>query len=391
MATRVSVESQDAPAELVFANARIVLPDGEIDGSLCVREGTIADIATGPSGAASAIDCDGDYLVPGLVDLHTDNLEKHFTPRPGVDWPGVSAVLAHDGQVAAAGITTVFDALALGSSANREARKQLFPQMVAALSQADSADMLRADHFLHMRCEVTEPEIVRLFALYEDNALVRFVSVMDHSPGQRQFADLDGYRRRMRDQGMAEDELEEHIAVRARQSQTYGDVNRAGLAERGQALGLPMASHDDGTEEQIAQSASQGMNVAEFPTTLKAAEAARTHGMAILGGAPNVVRGGSYTGNVSMLDLWRRGLLDMLSSDYMPVSMMDAAFKLAETEAGCTLSDAIALVSANPARAAGLDDRGEIALGRRADLVRVRRIDGVPVVRAVWRAGRRIG
>lgn len=377
--------------ELVLTNARLILTDQEQTGTICLRDGVIADISSGRSAAPSAHDLDGDYLAPGLIDLHTDNLEKHFTPRPSARWPGPSAVLAHDSQIAAAGITTVFDALTLGGSANREARRKLFPEMVEALTAAADAGILRSDHRLHIRCEVTEPDIVSLLANYLDNPLVGLISVMDHSPGQRQYADLTAYRDRILRHGtMNEEMVDRHIETRKAQSATFGEASRRQLSEMGHRHGLPIASHDDSTPEQVAESVTLGMTICEFPTTREAAQSARAEGLSILCGAPNLVRGGSHTGNVSVIELVRAGLIDILASDYVPVSMMAAAFALNAADGDITLPAAFALVAANPARVAGLSDRGAIEPGRRADLVQVRLVNGTPVTRTVWNAGTRV-
>lgn len=390
------VEDENRPAaertrERVLRNARMILHDGELHGGLAIRDGRILDIFSASESTGQGVDLEGDFLIPGLIDLHTDNLEKHFTPRPGVSWPGVAAVLSHDAQVVAGGITTVFDALSLGSSANREERKKLFPHMVDALEVAVRNGLARADHKLHIRCEVTDPDIQALFENFASRELTAFVSVMDHAPGQRQYPDLEEYRARILKQGrMSRDEIDAHINLRVSQSQTFGGANRAGLARRAHELGLPVASHDDASQEHVAESVSLGMGVAEFPTTMEAAKAARAAGMFILGGAPNVVRGGSHTGNVSTQALFDEGLLDILSSDYVPASMLMAAFRLARSRAGVVLHHAIDLVTGAPARAAGLDDRGAIASGLRADLVQVRLAGELPLVRRVWREGRRI-
>ena len=162
------------------------------------------------------------------------------------------------------------------------------------------------------------------------------------------------------------------------------------IAELAAGRGLALASHDDETPAHVDEAVSLGVSISEFPTTAGAAQAARSHGLSILMGAPNVVRGGSHSGNVGAADLAAAGLLDILASDYVPISMLHAVCLLAEAPVGLGLPGAMALVSANPAKAAGLDDRGRIAPGLRADLVRFRLIDGVPHIRAVWRAGKRV-
>ncbi|OWJ67240.1 alpha-D-ribose 1-methylphosphonate 5-triphosphate diphosphatase [Inquilinus limosus] len=379
------------PGDLIVAHARIVTAEAVLTGSLAVAGGRIADLDRDESLPPGAVDFEGDYLLPGLVELHTDHLERHYTPRPGVRWPAVTAVMAHDAQVAAAGITTVFDALALVGGRNGEDRLETLRPMVDGIRQAQAGSMLRAEHFLHLRCEVTEANVLQLFEPFRDDPLVQFMSVMDHAPGHRQFADLAKYREIYKGMlGMTDEQIDAQTAERIAASRTHGVTNRDALAAIGRGRGLPIASHDDETVAHVEEAAALGMVVSEFPTTLTAARAAREHGLQILMGAPNLVRGGSHSGNVSAGELAREGLVDILSSDYVPVSLLHGAFTLADGEHGIGLPQALATVTINPARAAGLEDRGRIEPGLRADLLRVRLVDGVPVIRAVWREGERV-
>jgi alpha-D-ribose 1-methylphosphonate 5-triphosphate diphosphatase len=377
--------------EVVWNNARIVRADELVSGSVHVIDGTIRSVAAGASAVAGAIDCEGDYLLPGLVDLHTDHLERHYTPRIGVDWDGFAAALAHDAQIACAGITTVFDSLALIGGRKTNNRHLTVEPMVDGVTRAQALGVLRADHRLHLRCEVVEEDIVERFSAFLDNPLLDFMSLMDHSPGQRQFPDLDTYRKAHTELlNFDPARIEEIIQERIEASRAWGPQNRRALAAIGRERGLPMASHDDQTVEHVAESAELGMQVSEFPTTLEAARASRDHDMQIIMGAPNLVRGGSHSGNVAAGTLAEHDLLDILSSDYVPISMIQAAFRLTREPYGFPLPKAIATASANPARAGRLADRGRIEAGLRADLVQVRLIDDMPVVRAVWREGRRV-
>lgn len=377
--------------EVVWKNARVVCAHEVVSGSVRSAKGAIRSVDGGTLSNAAAFDCEGDYLLPGLIDLHTDHLERHYTPRPGVDWDGLAAAVAHDAQIACAGITTVFDSLAMIGGRKTNDRHLTLEPMVDGITNAQAAGILRADHRLHLRCEVVEEDIVERFSVFLGNPLLQFMSLMDHSPGQRQFPDLDSYRKAHTElMKFDPDKVEEIIVERMEASRTYGPVNRRTLAAIGRDHGLPMASHDDQTLEHVVESAELGMLVAEFPTTLEAAKASRAHGMQIVMGAPNLVRGGSHTGNVAAATLAEHDLLDILSSDYVPISMIQAAFALTEEPHGFSLPKAIATVSANPARAGGLEDRGTIAEGLRADLIQVRRVDGMPVVRSVWREGRRV-
>jgi alpha-D-ribose 1-methylphosphonate 5-triphosphate diphosphatase len=376
--------------ELILTNARIVTADAVIPGSVVVRNGFIAVIAPGPSHAPGAVDCNGDYLLPGLVELHTDNLEKHAGPRPGVRWPMQAAVLAHDAQVAAAGITTVYDALTVGEMREDQVRAEILGEAVAAIREGQRAGVFRAEHFLHMRCEVGHEHIVELVSPFLDDPLVRLVSLMDHSPGQRQFVTVEKYNKYYQARfGYSDEEMRVMVEQRIANARRFADQNRAALAALCAERDLPRASHDDGEVAHIAEAAGFGVTIAEFPTTREAAEAAYRGGMAVVMGAPNLVRGGSHSGNISAAALAEFGVLDILSSDYVPFSLLHAAFLL-HTKIGLPLPEAVAKVSLNPAQALGLGDRGEIAEGLRGDLVRVSVVGGMPVARQAWRLGERI-
>jgi alpha-D-ribose 1-methylphosphonate 5-triphosphate diphosphatase len=375
-------------SETILTNARIMLTDEVVLGSVLIRDGLIAAIG---SPTAAGENLDGDYLLPGLVELHTDHLETHFAPRPGVRWNPIAAVQAHDAQLAASGITTVFDALRIGLDDDSGMLPDEMHRLGVAVGAAADAGRLRADHFLHLRCEVSAPDCLEDFALYEGDPRVKLASLMDHAPGQRQFASLEAYRgyyqgkRRMSDAQFAD-----FSARRTADSEAYAGPHRREIAARCRAGGIALASHDDATEAHVAEAKGYGIRIAEFPTTAAAAAASRSAGMAILMGAPNVVRNGSHSGNVSARELLREGLLDILSSDYVPFSLMQATFGLTTGDDAITLPEAVGLVTRQPAMAVGLDDRGQIAPGRRADLVRVRQLEEVPIVRSVWRGGERV-
>ncbi|RIY03610.1 alpha-D-ribose 1-methylphosphonate 5-triphosphate diphosphatase [Aureimonas flava] len=380
--------SSHSPEE-AFTNARIVLADEIVHGSVLVRGGRIADISTGASRAGT--DCDGDHLLPGLVELHTDHLEGHYLPRPKVRWNMHAALQAHDAQVSASGITTVFDALRVGMDEDAALGSADMIAMATAIDEAVRDDRLRAEHFIHLRCEVSAPDVLPSFAALVGNDRVRLASLMDHAPGQRQFVDLATYRAyyqgKMR---MSDAAFDAFCARRIGESEANSAGNRRAIADRCRRAGITLASHDDATAAHVEESRELGIALAEFPTTLEAARLSREAGLSVLMGAPNVVRGGSHSGNVSAAELVEIGVLDVLSSDYVPFSLVQAAFLMAGT---IGLPEAVAMVSSTPARVAGLADRGVIAPGLRADLIRVRAQPGAatpPVVRSVWREGRRV-
>lgn len=375
--------------ETVFSNARIVLSDEIVEGSLVVRDGVIAGIEAGNVRAGE--DLDGDYLIPGLIELHTDHLESHYSPRPGVRWNTTAAIQAHDAQVASSGITTVFDCLRMGADEDGGFAPGEMREMADALAAAAAEDRLKVDHLIHLRCEVSAANVLDDFSDFEEDHQVRLVSLMDHSPGQRQFQTMDQYTLYYKTKrGLSDAAFAEFVNRRQAASERYSKRHRDVIAAHCNARGIAVASHDDATLDHVEESIAYGVKLAEFPTSLEAAHASHAAGLSVLMGAPNIVRGKSHSGNVSARDLASHGILDVLSSDYVPLSLIHAPFLLSEEEGGMGLPRAIALVTSTPARTVGLADRGRIAPGLRADLVRVRHAGGVPVVKSVWREGRRV-
>ncbi|WP_349826802.1 alpha-D-ribose 1-methylphosphonate 5-triphosphate diphosphatase [Brevibacterium litoralis] len=389
---------------LVLGNARVVGPDAVVHGSVHVEDGAIVAVSDDPQlmvPGARHEDLGGDLLMPGLVEVHTDQVESHFQPRPKRFWDPIPSVIADDAQMAASGMTTVLDALRIGTGPSDNNLAAQADTLVSAVVHAAESGLLRADHYIHLRCEVSTPDVVETFEQVGGHERVRMVSLMDHAPGQRQYADVESYKTYlMGKKGMNETEFADHVAAMHDYSAQYSDEHRVAMAERARARGLTMAAHDDATQAHVDESAALGVRISEFPTTVEAAIAVHEAGQLVVMGAPNVVRGGSHNGNVAALDLLRRGLLDVLSSDYVPASPIQAVFQL--VGAGeIDLPAASALVSANPAQAAGLEDRGSIAAGLRADVIRVATYDEapvehhplgspVPIVRGVWRVGERV-
>ncbi|MFP3848118.1 alpha-D-ribose 1-methylphosphonate 5-triphosphate diphosphatase [Pseudomonas sp. W5-01] len=387
--------------EQILTHAKIVTAERVFSGTVVLRDGLISEIDEGISQLPQAQNLNGDYLLPGLVELHTDNLEKHLSPRPGVDWPSASAVMSHDAQIIAAGITTVFDALSIGDVNPKGKRMQQLPGMVEAIAKANAADMTRAEHRLHLRCEVCHPDTLSVFRDLVEQPLVQLVSVMDHSPGQRQFALESKYREYyMGKYHLSSEQMDAFIVEQVANSKTYSDRYRRAIVDICLARGLSVASHDDATLAHVEESAAYGMSIAEFPTTLEAAQGCRRLGMSVLMGAPNIVRGGSHSGNIAAATLAEEGLLDILSSDYYPASLLQAAFTLgaqldesqvsADDSTGAGLARAVTTVSLAPARSAGLQDRGEIRVGLRADLIHARAVGTLPIIQQVWRQAKRV-
>ena len=377
---------------MIINNVKLVLEDEVINGSLEVQDGRISAFAESQSRLAEAIDGEGGWLLPGLIELHTDNLDKFFTPRPKVDWPAHSAMSSHDALMVASGITTVLDAVAIGDVRDGGDRLENLEKMINAVEETQKHGLNRAEHRLHLRCELPHHTTLPLFEKLVGREPVSMVSLMDHSPGQRQYADRSKYRDYYQGKyHLTNEEMDKFEEEQMALAAAWSQPNRQRIAAICRERNIALASHDDATCEHVLESRQLGSVIAEFPTTIAAAQASRQHGMNVLMGAPNIVRGGSHSGNVAAHHLAASGLLDILSSDYYPASLLDAAFRIADDEGNAfTLAQAIRLVSKNPSQALGLHDRGAIAEGKRADLVLARRHGEHIHIDHVWRQGKRV-
>ena len=378
-------------SETIFANATLVLPDEVITGSMRLFAGQIASIDQGQAVPAGALDCGGDLVMPGLIELHTDNLERHIEPRPKVNWPHAAAIIAHDAELASVGITTVFDALRVGSSPSRD--KLGYGEYARALASEildlRAKNVLRINHFLHLRAEVCSESLIPELESFGPDDCIGILSLMDHTPGERQFRDIG----KLKDyicgkRGLSETEFTDHVADLRRLQDRVGAVHEAAAVAAARRYGAVLASHDDTTAPQVAQSAKHGTHFAEFPTTLEAAQACRDHGIGVMMGAPNLIRGGSHSGNVAAADLARADLLDIVSSDYVPSALLSAGLMLGDMWGD--MARGIGCVTRAPAVAARLHDRGALAIGMRADVIRVARVGSAGAVRGTWVGGHRV-
>ncbi|KAA2211472.1 alpha-D-ribose 1-methylphosphonate 5-triphosphate diphosphatase [Teichococcus oryzae] len=373
--------------ETILTNARLVLPEEVLDGTLVLRGGQIAEVQPGRSRLAAALDLDGDHVIPGVVDVHTDNLERQVQPRSLARWPSRSAFLSHDAQTAAAGVTTVLDALCLGDLGFDAERTETFLNAVKDLDALEQTGLLKSEHFLHLRCELPAPDLLPLLETVADHPAVRMVSLMDHTPGVGQYVDIERYRQMRLRGGKSIAEIDRRIGELVTQRERLRGPQRRALLERLAYRHLPLASHDDWQEAEIAENAADGILISEFPVSMMAAQAARRHGMSIIAGAPNIVRGGSHSGNVAASDLLDRSLVDVFASDYVPPAMIEAVW---QASARIGLPRAVATITDAPARMLAMTDRGRLERGLRADLVRIRPLGALPAIRAVWRGGERV-
>ena len=374
--------------DILLSNASLILEDEVITGSLRLRDGVIVEVAQGAGVPGGAIDCQGDMVAPGLVELHTDNLERHLSPRPKVDWPHRAAIIAHDRELAGTGITTVFDAIRVGSivSAGQKRYGKYARSMADEIIAMRATGALRISHHIHLRAETCSETLIEELAEFGPQDRIGIVSMMDHTPGQRQFSDLQKYKDYVCGKhGMPADEFEAYAAFLCGLHDTYGAQHEAATVAAAQRFGATLASHDDTTAAQVAASHAHGVTLAEFPTTVEAANACRDVGILTIMGGPNLVRGGSHSGNVAAAELAQMDRLDILSSDYVPASLLMGAVQLGELWGD--FARGLATVTKAPARAVGLGDRGVLAIGQRADVIRFAVMDGMPVLRGVWAAG----
>lgn len=377
---------------MIINNVKLILENEVVSGSLACEHGAIHALSDTPSQLPGAIDGEGGWLMPGMVELHTDNLDKFFTPRPKVDWPAHSAMSSHDSLMVASGITTVLDAVAVGDVRDGGHRLENLEKMINAIRHSERHGLNRAEHRLHLRCELPHEATVPLFERLMSAPELSLVSLMDHSPGQRQYTSLVKYREYFQGKySLNNEEMDAFEIEQLHLAERWSQPNRQAIAAWCRQYRIPLASHDDATTEHVVESKSIGSVIAEFPTTEQAVRASREHGLQVLMGAPNIVRGGSHSGNVAAHKLASIGMLDILSSDYYPASLLDAAFRIARDEQNdYSMAAAVALVTRNPARALGLNDRGVIAEGQRADLLLVQEHAGQVYVRSAWAKGRTV-
>jgi alpha-D-ribose 1-methylphosphonate 5-triphosphate diphosphatase len=376
--------------ETVLTNAKIVTPSEEIHGTIRIKDGVIADIETGLSSTSASIDCNGDYVFPGLIDIHTDNLERHIMPRTNAEWPVTAAIVSHDAQVITAGITTVLDALCIGTMGTGVRRFEKVKEVIEQTDAGKRNRIFRSEHLLHLRVELTNELTTQMFAELYKHPDVVLVSLMDHTPGQRQWANMENFiAMERKDYKLTEEQIANSLRMFEENQKRYYSPNRASLLAMVKDRRMVLASHDDTTLEHVEEAAADGIHISEFPTTLLAAQAARDRSMHIVAGSPNLVLGRSHSGNVAASDLARAGLLDVLSSDYVPSSLLYGAFQLTSINE-TPIHEALKTVTLNPAQLLGLSDRGSLEVGKRADVIRVRMVDQTPLVGMVWRAGERV-
>lgn len=362
-------------------NARIVTPDGVLeDGYVRIDGDRIVDVgAASVDISGTGIDAKGRLVLPGFVDLHGDDLEHHLTPRDGARVDPRTALVACDRANIAAGITTKFNAVAFENAPGDGRSVSLAEDVVDVLATIDG---LLADNRIHARCELGEDRAVDGVVRAVDRDLVSLVSLMNHLPDKGQFDDVEAFNRRYADGGGGSSADAEWTTEGREVSSSEVDQRIRRIERASQAADTTVASHDDDDERQVEAMWRRGVSMSEFPVTMAAAQRASQLGMVTSMGAPNLIRGGSLWGNLSATDAIRAGAVDVLCTDYHPQSLLASVFE----DTGEILSDRVARVTEAPAHAVGLDDRGRIEPGARADLIVINR-SSPPRVRRAFVAG----
>ena len=377
--------------EKIYTNYRLLLPDEEILGTIAVKDGVITDIQ--PEVVSKGQNGDGNYLMPGLIELHTDNLEKCISPRPSVRFPLELAAVNHDRDLISSGITTVCDAIAIGDVTPKDDSLRIhhYAEMIDTVAEGQAAGRFSTDHLLHLRCELGYEHLYDIIEPYAEHPLLAIISLMDHTPGQRQFVDTQKYKEYyIGKHGVPEAKMDEFITMRLNNQRKHAVENRQALVELSQKKNISLASHDDATIDHVREAIAEGVILAEFPTTLNAAKEAHHNGLLVLMGAPNVVLGGSHSGNVSAMELVKLDLVDIISSDYIPRSLLQSAFIISKI-ANKPLHEVIKYITLYPAKAIELDSKiGSLEVGKKADLITVHYDNVVPRIMEVYKQGDRV-
>jgi alpha-D-ribose 1-methylphosphonate 5-triphosphate diphosphatase len=371
----------------VVANGRIVTPDRVLDDhDLLVEHGAIAAIVPREERPATAdlIDAAGGWVMPGFIDMHADYIEHMASPRPNVLMDFDLALRVAERELATHGITTMFHSLSFYGHSDfgrGPMRKPANARRFIGLVESAHRQRHLIRHRFHARFEIDSLDRVEELEGYLRAGTVHLVSFMDHTPGQGQYLDLEIYRSTLKAwHGLADDEVDETIrSSRARQMMSLEHITAVSRLARSRRIAV--ASHDDDSVEKIGLVQSFGATISEFPTTLEVAREARRRGMHVVAGAPNVLLGGSHSGNLSAAEAVREGCVDILCSDYYPPAMLHALFELARG-AEERMPELVKLVTLHPAQAVNMDQViGSLAPGKKADLVIVQSLDkGFPVL-----------
>jgi alpha-D-ribose 1-methylphosphonate 5-triphosphate diphosphatase len=375
----------------LIKNANIIIPDGVIEsGSVWIEDGEIREVGRVPEQAAregQVLDAEGAYVMPGIIDIHTDAMDAEIVPRTGADIPIPVAFNELERKMCACGITTVFHSLHLGYehaealSRSKYSREEIFREVKRA-----AAGPTLIHNKIHLRFEVCGVSAYEQCLDLMRQGYVDLLSVMDHTPGQGQIR-KEYYKKFLLAQGKNEDQMTQLIEERISWPKVEGEKLQA-MVDFAKERNIPVASHDDDTMAKVDAMLALGVDISEFPINMETAAYATRLGLYVAGGASNVLRGGSLSGNLDMTEAIRERVVGILCSDYYPAAILHSVFKL-HLEHGMPLNDAVNLATLHPAESVGLDvETGSLERGKRADLLVVQLRDKLPVVSRVMVNGK---
>jgi alpha-D-ribose 1-methylphosphonate 5-triphosphate diphosphatase len=373
---------------LIVTNGKVILPDKIVEADVALVDGRIDAILEGEEAArnwrrlhpgSALVDAAKQYVLPGLIDIHCDAIEKEVQPRPNTLFPLNMALLEFERKLPVHGITTMYHSLSLGVGLSLRGDHLLTGMVEHINSYRTKRSMIR--NRIHLRFEVSHLAGMPIVERYLNEKAIDYLSFMDHSPGQGQYREPGSFERYvMKNQGVSVDEVRVIVEELLQRRQLVNGEHLLQLSKLAAKRGIAIASHDDDSVEKIEESVGYGVSVCEFPINLETAKHASERGLKVCVGAPNVVRGASHDKNLRAVDAIAADAADILCSDYHPSSMLAAVFKLAD-EGIAALPSAVRMVTLHPAQALGTgSELGSIELGKAADLIIVDRYDGQPWV-----------
>ncbi len=369
---------------LIVCGGRAVLPHEVIEADVIAEGGRIAAIGTGfaewTQPGDTVLDAEGGWVLPGLIDLHCDAIEKETEPRPNTLFPMAMAFMQFEKKLAGHGITTMLHSLSLGVGLSLRG-EHLVAEMID-LIRACREEHAMIRHGIHLRYEVSHLTGLALARRLIGEDAIDYLSLMDHAPGIGQYRRPGAFQRYvMKNQGVGPEEVERIVADLADRRGLIDWGALRALTAKARGLGIAVGSHDDDSREAVERSQGFHAGISEFPLNLDTAKYATERGMHVCVGAPNVVRGGSHDGNLNAADAIRAGAANILCSDYHPASLLHAIFELHRQ--GVPLEAATAMGTLHPAQAIGRGSEiGSIEPGKAADLIVVRQWRDVPLVAA---------
>lgn len=371
----------------VITNGTLVLPDHLLTHHSVLLEGEviqaiIPDEKLPKHFPGKVIDAAGGFIMPGFIDMHSDYIEQIAAPRPTSLMDFELALYEAERELLTHGITTMYHSLSLMGSGTFDEKPIRNSENVVKLLQLIHDSNYKhhlIHHRMHLRFEIDNFEQVELAKELMSEDKVQLFSIMDHTPGQGQYRDLEKYRLILAGYHDGDYQVVDNLVTSSMNSERLSHQEIESLSACAGSCQIPLASHDDDTLEKLDYVESLGAKISEFPITLEVAQAARAKGMFTVGGAPNILLGRSHAGNLSVKEGVAAGAISILCSDYYPAALLHGVFQLWQ-EGILPLNEAVNLVTQNPAQALELSEVGRLEVGKMADLIVVQVKGHLPMV-----------